>query len=245
MATTVSFDGVDATDVTVASTTSLTCTVPAGVAAGAADVVVATSGDSVTVTDGYTYQPPAPALSQVLPGTIRPGAVALVLGTGANGAGVAHVGATNVTVSASIPKNGGFSLGSSATTPLTIGTTYDVSFTNASGQDSNVLAGALEVVDAATLPAVAAITAVAPASVARGGTVTLTGTGFVAGDTGVALVSSTNASTYLAPATVSATSVTFVVPAGTATGSTRVYVYTPNGVSNVSALPTYPLQVTA
>jgi len=53
--TTVSFDGVPATDTTVVSPTEITATTPAGTA-GAVDVTVTTgSGQEATLPDGYTY----------------------------------------------------------------------------------------------------------------------------------------------------------------------------------------------
>lgn len=53
--TTVSFDGVPATDTTVVSPTEITATTPAGTA-GAVDVAVTTgSGQTATLPDGYTY----------------------------------------------------------------------------------------------------------------------------------------------------------------------------------------------
>lgn len=54
MPTTVKFDGVAATSVTVVSPTELTVVVPAG-SAGPADVTVTTSGGSDTLTGGYEY----------------------------------------------------------------------------------------------------------------------------------------------------------------------------------------------
>jgi hypothetical protein len=245
MATTVTFDGNDA-EVTVTSDTELTAVVPAGTA-GAVDVVVTTSTGEVTVTDGYTYEAPSPpVLTDVVPGTIRPGAPALVFGTGSTTwAGVAHVGTADVTLSSAIPRLGGFTLGNTTTNSLTVGSTYDISFTDTDGVDSNTLVGALEVVDEATLPAPSTITAVTPATAAFGDTVTLTGTGFIEGDTAVLLSSSANQQTYVIPASTSDTEVTFVVPDGTGTSGNRVYTYTPSGAADVSALPTYPLQVAA
>lgn len=54
MPTTVQFDGVEATSVTVVSPTELTVVVPPG-AAGPADVTVTTSGGSDTLAGGYQY----------------------------------------------------------------------------------------------------------------------------------------------------------------------------------------------
>lgn len=70
MATTVTIGGADATDVTVASATSLTCVVPPGT--GAADVVVTTTGGSATAADAYTYEaaPATPTLVSVDPDSV-------------------------------------------------------------------------------------------------------------------------------------------------------------------------------
>lgn len=53
--TTVTVGGVDATGVTVTSDTELTFVTPAGT--GTADVVITTTGGSVTLTDAFTYTP--------------------------------------------------------------------------------------------------------------------------------------------------------------------------------------------
>lgn len=83
MATTVTFDGVAATSVTVTSETELTAVVPAG-AVGSADVTVTTSGGSDTLTDGYTYLAAAPTITAIDPddGPADGGNTVTITGTG-------------------------------------------------------------------------------------------------------------------------------------------------------------------
>lgn len=81
---TVTFDGTAATDVSVTSATTITCTTPAGTA-GAVDVVVTTSGGSVTMSGGYTYVDiPAPTVTAISPayGSTAGGDSVTITGTG-------------------------------------------------------------------------------------------------------------------------------------------------------------------
>lgn len=69
MPTTVTFGEVEATEVTYVSETELTVTLPAGAAAGAVDVAVATANGSDTLTDGFEYLD-EPNLELTIPSTI-------------------------------------------------------------------------------------------------------------------------------------------------------------------------------
>ncbi len=79
--TTVTFDGNAATNVSYISATSLTCDTPAGT--GTVDVVVTDSGNSDTLTNGYTYEV-ALSIISVAPtsGTTAGGTSVTVTGTG-------------------------------------------------------------------------------------------------------------------------------------------------------------------
>jgi hypothetical protein len=93
--TIVTIGGGAATAVSVSSSTSLTCTTPAGMA-GPADVVVSTSGGSATLTQGFTYLRPVPTIASLSPssGGMEGGTVVTVTGTGFDTA----AGGTTVTI---------------------------------------------------------------------------------------------------------------------------------------------------
>lgn len=82
MATSVSFGETPAFDIVVDSPTSLTCTVPAGTA-GTVDVRVATSYDTDTLTDAYTYVA-IPEITSVNPDTAPAGEATFYTVNGTN-----------------------------------------------------------------------------------------------------------------------------------------------------------------
>src|SRR5439155_1298585 len=173
---TVSLGGTAATNVTVVSSTSLTASTAAH-AAGAVNVVVTNSdGQSGTLTGGYTYTNPAPAVSAISPssGTSSGGTAVTVTGTGfAAGATVSLGGtaATNVTVVSSTSLT--------ATTAAHAAGAVNVVVTNSDGQSGTLTGGYTYTNPAPTL------CALSPSSgTSSGGTaVTITGTGFAAGAT--------------------------------------------------------------
>ena len=96
----VTFGGTAATNVTVGSATSITCTTPQG-AAGAVDVAVSFGGVGVTKTGGYTYNAPAIASLSPVGGPLAGATAVTIAGSDfAAGATVTFgaVAATNVTV---------------------------------------------------------------------------------------------------------------------------------------------------
>ncbi|HMC69270.1 MAG TPA: IPT/TIG domain-containing protein, partial [Mycobacteriales bacterium] len=78
-ATTLTIGGAAATNVVVASPTSLTATTPAG-NAGAASLTVTTAGGSATLTSGFTYVPP-PAITSFTPAQGQAGTSVTINGT--------------------------------------------------------------------------------------------------------------------------------------------------------------------
>ncbi len=137
---TVSFGGTAATNVTIASATSITATSPAH-AVGAVNVVVTNVGpQSGTLTNGYTYSvtTPAPAVTSISPnsGTTSGGTSVTISGTGfLSGAKVTMGGtpATNVAVvnSGSI----------TATSPTHASGAVDVVVTNSDNQSGKLPSG--------------------------------------------------------------------------------------------------------
>jgi Domain of unknown function (DUF1929)/IPT/TIG domain/Glyoxal oxidase N-terminus len=159
----VSFGGIAATNVTVASSTSITATTPAG-AAGAVNVAVTnTDNQSGTLSNGFTYTSLAPAVTSVAPnsGPVAGGTVVTITGTNfQKGATVSFGGtaAINVTVASSTSIT--------ATTPTDTAGAVTVVVT-----DSNKLSGALNNGYTYTAAADFAMTVatLAPGTIAPGG----------------------------------------------------------------------------
>lgn len=100
---TVKFGGTSATNVSVTSATSIQATAPAH-AAGKVDVVVTnTDNQSATLTQAFTYTPPAPTISSINPATgpTTGGTAVTITGTNFQSGATVTIGAlpaTNVTV---------------------------------------------------------------------------------------------------------------------------------------------------
>jgi len=179
---TVSLGGTAATGVTVVNSTSITATTPAH-AAGPVNVIVTNSDtQSGTLTQGFTYTTvsnPPPTLAGVSPasGPAAGGTAVTITGTGfLAGAAVSLGGtaATGVTVvnSTSI----------TATTPAHAAGTVNVVVTNSDTQSGTLTLGFTYTAVSNPPPT---LTGISPVSgTAAGGTaVTITGTGFLAGET--------------------------------------------------------------
>lgn len=222
---------VPAASVTVNSATSLTFSTPVH-AAGSVAVTVTTSGGTTgAVPGGFTYL-----------NTPTTASLAPAFGTSAGGTSVTvsgsnfAVGATSVTIGGTTVPASSVTVNSS--TSLTINTPAhaagNVAVTvTTSGGTSNAVAGGFTYEDA---PTAASLTPTAGPT--GGGTsVTVTGTNFVAGDTGVTIGGTT---IPVASVTVnSATSLTFSTPAHVA-GNVAVFVSTSGGSSgNVAGGYTY------
>ena len=176
---TVKFGGTSATNVAVASSTSITAKTP-GHTAGAVTVVVTNSdGQNGTLNNGYTYTNPAPTVTSILPstGTVSGGTPVTITGTGfLAGAAVSLGGAAatgvNVVSSTSI----------TATTAAHAAGAVSVVVTNSDAQNGTLSNGYTYVAVTAPPPTV---TSLNPNSgpTAGGNGLTITGTGFQAGAT--------------------------------------------------------------
>ncbi len=212
---TVKFGTTAATSVVVVDSGTITATTPTH-AAGAVTVTVTVSGQSGSLTNGFTYVVP-PTVSSVSPnsGTTAGGTAVTITGTNfATGATVTFGGtsATNVVVTNSTTIT--------ATTPAGAGGAVTVTITNLS-QQSGSLANGFTYIGQPT------VTSVAPnsGSTAGGTVVTITGTNFAAGAT-VTLggIAATNVTA------VNGTTITATTPAGSA-GTVPVTVTNSNGLS--------------
>ena len=135
---TVTFGGTAATNVNVASSTSITATTPANAAGAVSVVVTNTGGQSGTLTSGFTYTAPAPTVSSVSPnsGSTNGGTAVTIAGSNfAAGATVTFGGtaATNVNIVSSTSIT--------ATTPAHAAGTVNVVVTNTGGQSGTLSSG--------------------------------------------------------------------------------------------------------
>lgn len=89
---TVTFDGTQATSITVVNATTITCRTPAH-AAGAVDVTVALGAATATLTDGFTYTASTLTADSLTPtsGPTVGGTVVTVTGSGFTTSGIIHV----------------------------------------------------------------------------------------------------------------------------------------------------------
>jgi hypothetical protein len=195
---TVSLGGTAATGVNVASSTSITATTPAHAAGAVSVVVTNTDSQSDSLTNGFTYSAanPAPKVTSIAPnsGPASGGTPVTITGTGFLTGATVTLGGTaatgvNVASSTSITAN----------TPAHASGTVSVVVTNTDSQSSTLANGYSY---SAGNPA-PKVTSIAPSSgpASGGKSVTITGTGFLAGAsvslggtaaTGVKVVSSTS-----------------------------------------------------
>lgn len=224
-ATAVTFGSTPATTFTVNSSTSISCTSPAG--SGTVHVTVTTpSGTSAqTTADQFTYTsgPTPPSVTGVSPGSgPQAGGTSVTLtGTSFTGATAVHFGsglATNVSVASDTSIT--------CTSPAGSGTVH-VTVTTSAGTSSQTTADQFTYTGGATPPTV---TGVSPnAGPPEGNTsVTITGTDFTGATAvhfGTGLATDVNVG--------SATSITCKSPAGT--GTVDVTVTTPAGTSSVTS----------
>ena len=201
---TVKFGATAATNVAFVSSTSITASTPAGTA-GAATVTVTVSGQSGSLTSGFTYVG-TPTVTSVSPntGSTAGGTAVTITGTnfatgatvnfGATAApGVVVVSSTSITASTPAGTAG------AATVTVTVG-----------GQSGSLTSGF-------TYVGTPTVTGISPniGSTAGGTAVTITGTNFV---TGATVKFGATAATSVV--VVSATSITATTPAGTAGAAT-------------------------
>jgi len=223
---TVRVGGTAATQVTVVSSTSITCLTPAGTS-GLVDVSVSTSGGTATLEDAFTYNP-GPTLTGVAPGagTSLGGTALTLTGTGftANNAGANTVTVDGV---ACTSVNAASDTEITCTSPAgTAGATVNVTVSNANG--------------AATLPGgftyhpAPAITNVGPdavGAVSGGMHHTITGTGFVDNDAGAntVLIGGVACNNIV---TVDDTTITCDSPPAIGAGATTLEVTNANGTGS-------------
>jgi hypothetical protein len=213
---TVSFGSTAATSVSVVSATQITAVTPAA-AAGAASVTVTNSnGQSANLANAFTFVCPL-TLTSLSPssGSTTGGTTVTLTGSGFLAGAKVSFGSTAAT-SVSVVS----ATQITAVTPAAAAGVASVTVTNSNGQSAN-LANAFTFVSPLTL------TSISPSSgpTTGGTTVTLTGTGFLAGAT-----VSFGPTAATSVSVVSATQITAVTPAAAA-GSVAVTVTNSNGQS--------------
>jgi hypothetical protein len=220
----VTVGGVAATSVSVVSATSITAVTPAGTPGLAVVTVTNADTQAATLSGAFTYQYPAPTTSLVAPatGTSAGGTSITITGTQFRAGATVTVGgsaATNVVVASATSIT-------ATTPPRPIGAASIV-VANNDGQ-SATLASAFTY----TAAAAPTVTSAAPTSGSVGGgtSITITGTGFVAGATvTIGGVTATGVSVA------SATSITATTPAGAATGAVAIAVANPDTQTGIAA----------
>lgn len=221
-ATSVTFAGVNAVDVTVVNDTTITATSPAGTA-GSSSVLVTTPGGTNAANTLFTYIGP-PVVTSISPnsGPSAGGTNVTITGTGLTGATAVTIGgvaATSITVvnSTSI----------TATTPAgSVGTASVLVTTPGGTNAANTLFSYV---------AVPTVTSISPSSgaIAGGTSITITGTDFT-GATAVTVkgVAATNITV------VNSTTITATTPEGVA-GTASVLVTTSSGTNTANTLFTF------
>ena len=206
---TVKLGGTSATGVTLVNSTSITATTPAHAAGAVSVVVTNTDAKSGTLTNGYTYPaPPAPAptVATITPnsGTTNGGTAVTITGTGFLAGASVKMGGTSATVLAVVN-----SAIITATVPAHTAGAVDVVVTNTDTKSGTLTSGYTYTAPSGSNPA-PTVTAITPNSgVTTGGTtVTITGTGFLAGAT--VKMSGTSATSV---ALVNSTTITAATPA--------------------------------
>jgi M6 family metalloprotease-like protein/uncharacterized repeat protein (TIGR02543 family) len=219
-ATSVKFNGVAATAVTLTSATSLSVTVPVGATTGPISVTTAAgTGTSVTA---YTVTIPLPTVTTLTPATGGVGAGVTLSGTNFTGATqLLFVGATGT-----VPVSAPFTV-ISATSILTAvpagATTGKISVTTPGGTVTST--GSFTVGTTAVLPVISSFT---PTSGAVGTVITVTGTN-LAGVTAATVGGAGSVVKVL-----SVTSLSIIVPAGAGTG--KLSVTTAGGTGNSTSM---------
>jgi hypothetical protein len=196
---TVKFGPTAATNVVVVSSTSITATTPAG-SAGAVTVTVTVSGQSGSLTNGFTYVV-VPTVTGVSPnaGTTAGGTAVTITGTNFAAGATVNFGST---AASNVVVTNATSI--TATTPAGSAGAVNVTVT-ANGQSGSLANGF-------TYVAIPTVTSMAPSTGPTGGgtSVTIAGTNFVSGAT--VKFGSTAATSVTV---VSSTSITATTPAGT------------------------------
>jgi Domain of unknown function (DUF1929)/IPT/TIG domain len=218
---TVKFGGTSATNVAVASSTSITAKTP-GQTAGAVTVVVTNSdGQNGTLNNGYTYTNPAPTVTSILPstGTVSGGTPVTITGTGFLAGAAVSLGGTAAT---GVNVVSGTSI--TATTAAHAAGAVSVVVTNSDAQNGTLSNGYTYVAGTAPPPTVTSLNP-NTGPTAGGNGLTITGTGFQAGAT-VSLGGTAATGVTVA----SSTSIVATAPAHAA-GAVDVVITNPDGQS--------------
>jgi hypothetical protein len=207
----VTFNGVAGTNVTVTGTTTITVTTPGGSPGPVTILITNPDGLGTSIGGVFSYLGAAPTITSVTPasGTSLGGTTVTITGTDFQGGATVRFGgtlATAVTVVSSTTIT--------ASTPAMVPGTVHVQVTNPDTQTSTLL-------NAFTFTPLTTptISSVSPTSGTTGGgtSVTITGTGFVAG--AIARFGNTNATSTVV---VSSTQITAVTPPGSGVVAVRV-----------------------
>ncbi len=224
---TVTLGGAPATSVTIAGSTTITCTSPAGAAGPAAVVVTNPDGQSATLAGAYNFLGATPSLSSVSPASGPAAGGTAVTLTGTN-----FTGSVGVTLGGMAATSVAVVSGTSVTCVTPAGPVGPVAVvvTNADGQTATLAAGFTY------QGPVPSLSSVSPGTGSTGGgtRVTLTGTGFAPGATaaigGVAATGVT---------VVNSTTITAWTPAGAA-GTVSADITNPDAqTANLASAYTY------
>ena len=195
-ATAIAFGGIEATDVSVGSDSTITATIAAGTPTGPVSV---TAPGGTTASSALFYLPPT--VTGFSPSNAAEHATVTVTGTNLIGATQVQLGGVGVPFS--VASNGRLTF--TVPTGSTGGTVHVVAPGGSATSGGSV-----------TILAPPAISSIAPLSGPVGTTVTITGTN-LGGTVGVML-----GSVVTVPTSISPTSVTFTIPPGAASGHVRV-----------------------
>lgn len=222
--TAVKFNATSATNVSVASSTSLTCTVPNLVSSIGVTVYVTTSSGTASGSGGTFYG--VPSISSYTPTGGKAGDTLTVSGSNFTGSGspVAKVGtvtATNLAVASNS------SLTFTVPAVSTSNGSYNVTYTNPGGTATAATQFAFYVA-----PTYSSISV--PQGKA-GTSVTITGTAFVSGSTSVTVGGVSAASVTVA----SSTSLSFAIPTINTEGAKNISITTPGGSVTANGVFTY------
>ncbi|MBA4697230.1 MAG: IPT/TIG domain-containing protein [Legionella sp.] len=216
----------------VASSTTLLVTMPSH-AGGVVPIKVETAGGDMTSSFTYVDQPTLSSVDVTVGSTA--GGTDIIL-TGTNFASVA-AGGTAVTIGGTPVPSGSITYISDTslkfTTPTHVAGLVDITVTTAGGT-SNSLQNAFRYVD---MPTAGSVSPSYGALNTSGTTLTLTGTGFVAGSTTVLVDGSPLAQS--AVSVNSSTTLSVVIPGSTTAGSVALTVQTPGGSSPTPVNFTY------
>jgi hypothetical protein len=210
-ATAVTLNGVAITGFTVVNATTITFVVPTGATSG--NIAVTTPGGTATSATGFTVTAaPAPTITSFTPASGPTGTSVTITGTNFTGATAVTVGGIAATYTVVNATTITLTVPATATTGAIVVTTPGGTVTSATN---------FTVTTATPAPTITSFT---PASGAVGATVTVTGTNF----TGASVVT-LNGVVVSGFTVVNATTITFTVPTGAASGA--IAVTTPGGTA--------------